>query len=158
MELLTTPRLALGPFRIGDGPGLKCYVSKPEVTLYDSPYPDDDAGCAAVAKFFAESDEFWAVRLRDSGGLIGHIHWGIRPDEPGCVRNLGFILDSAFWGQGLACEACTAVIRHGFATGTEAFLTGTRLENGRSVRLLARLGFARVETGDPTEGVFRLQR
>ena len=80
-------------------------------------------------------------RLRDrtrDGRVIG---------KAGCWRlpEIGFILHPHCWGQGLAAEACNAVIAHVFATYHLAAITAdVNPRNEASLRLLGRLGF--VET------------
>ncbi len=153
---LTTPRLVVRRWRPEDWKDLQRYVSKPEVIELDSPYPTDDEGCQGVAAFFAGTPEFLAVEMPARGIVIGHLHYGPRgPERPEGWRNLGFIFDSVFWGQGLAFEACQALIQHAFEElSTPGFHTGTRAENARSLKLLARLGFQR---SDPEDYVFDLQ-
>ncbi|MCW5942499.1 MAG: GNAT family N-acetyltransferase [Fimbriimonadaceae bacterium] len=154
--LLTGPRVILTPFEVADGDAIRRYVSKPEVVEFEPGYPTDPEGCRRLAEFFASSEDYLAVRLIGSNELVGHLHHGLRGDRPGIVRNLGFVFDSLFWGQGLAFESCRLVLAHDFANGTAAFHTGTRSDNPRSIRLLERLGFVRVPGDSPEECVFDL--
>jgi RimJ/RimL family protein N-acetyltransferase len=107
--------------------------------------------------------------LQDAMRYIDHIHrgfrrrelfqWGIADNETDAVlgtctlthyypihqrSEIGFALRQMRWGQGLGSEAVTAVIRFAFDS-----LNLNRIEadvdprNGRSLRLLERLGFQR---------------
>jgi ribosomal-protein-alanine N-acetyltransferase len=85
------------------------------------------------------SDDFVIER---AGRVIG---------KAGCWRlpEIGFILHPRHWGQGVAAEACRAVIAHVFAThDLDAITADVDPRNEASLRLLARLGFA--ETGRAT--------
>ncbi|MBI5706938.1 MAG: GNAT family N-acetyltransferase [Armatimonadetes bacterium] len=156
IELLTE-RTLLRPFRFTDWPSLQAYLSKPEVTRLDSPYPLDDVGIQAVAKFFEGSEDFLAVCLKETGSLIGHLHFGVRTDASPGFRNLGFVFDSAYWGQGLAHESCQALLRYAFdSLATPGFLTGTRKENLRARRLLGRLGFRELPSDDLEGCIYEL--
>ena len=71
--------------------------------------------------------------------------------KAGCWRvpEIGYILHPDCWGQGLAAEACAAVITHVFANSeTPAITADVDPRNEASLRLLDRLGF--VETGRAT--------
>ncbi len=78
-------------------------------------------------------------------------HQGRVVGKAGCWRvpEIGYILHPLYWGQGLAAEACRAVIAHIFASyGVDAITADVDPRNEASLRLLARLGFA--ETGRAT--------
>ena len=55
---------------------------------------------------------------------------------------VAYVLARGSWGNGYAGEATRAVIDHlRSACGVTRFLATTEAENGRSIRLLERLGF-----------------
>lgn len=65
---------------------------------------------------------------------------------------LAFAFGKAYWGQGLAYEACLAMIEYAFKTlHLPRLMNGTRKDNHRSVRLQQRLGY-RVLPNTPPEG------
>lgn len=156
IELLTE-RTLLRPFRLEDWRALQAYICKPEVTRLDSPYPLDDAGVQGLVEFFARSDDFLAVCLRGGSALIGHLHFGLRTDGPPGYRNLGFVFDSAYWGQGLAFESSQAIVSYAFTElSCPGFRSGTRTENVRACRLLERLGFRSLPQRDDEGRLFEL--
>ncbi|MCP2098944.1 MULTISPECIES: GNAT family N-acetyltransferase [Actinosynnema] len=92
---------------------------------------------------------FLVVEL--DGAAIGAVTFDRRPAEPGSTRpdgevGIGYLFLPGVWGRGYATEACAAALDWlARALPGEPVLLCTALDNGRSVRLAARLGFAEVE-------------
>jgi [ribosomal protein S5]-alanine N-acetyltransferase len=83
--------------------------------------------------------QYWPIFL-----LAGGVHAGcagLRPYRSE-VPEFGVHLHRAYWGQGVAVEAATAVIRYAFETlGASALFAGHNPANIASRGLLAKLGF-----------------
>lgn len=82
----------------------------------------------------------YAVTLKPSGEPIGLC--GLVKRDYLDIADLGFALLTPYAGQGIAFEACSAVLE--FCTGTLAInklLAITKPDNVRSLSLLERLGF-----------------
>jgi ribosomal-protein-alanine N-acetyltransferase len=65
---------------------------------------------------------------------------------------LGFYLDKAYWGMGLATEAGAAFVAYGFETHKlNRIVTAIDTRNGASVRVIEKLGFTleQTEEGNP---------
>jgi [ribosomal protein S5]-alanine N-acetyltransferase len=56
----------------------------------------------------------WAVILKQNNHLLGYCGIGIDCIDGNDERELGYRLDSNYWGQGLATEAALASIKYGF--------------------------------------------
>ncbi len=154
---IKTERLLIRGFQFEDWPDIREVLAKPEVTAFDSPYPLDENGIQAVVRHFVGNADFAAVLLAETNRFIGHLHFGIRPELDDGTRNLGFVFDSDYWGRGMACESCQALLRFAFEElGAPGFLTGTRRENLRACRLLERLQFLRIPNSDPEGYLYRL--
>jgi ribosomal-protein-alanine N-acetyltransferase len=83
----------------------------------------------------------WVLRLRgaDPGPLIGYVQATLAADS--CA--IAYELNSAHWHQGLAREACTAMIEELAANYQVRQLHAVlKSANQRSHRLLTKLGFA----------------
>ena len=141
MELVT-PRLKLRRADAGDLEAFYEILSDPAAMRFWSTAPHRDLAQtrAWLADMIADgpplSDDFV---IEQDGRAIG---------KAGCWKlpEIGFILHPRCWGQGLAAEACNAVIAHIFATyDLDAITADVDPRNEASLRLLARLGF--VETG-----------
>jgi len=92
------------------------------------------------------------IFLRATGDLVGCC--GFRPrDTSTGVLELGFLLRTQFWGQGLATEAARAAVEHAFdVLGAPAIFAGHHPENSASRHVLEKLGFRQthVEVYPPT--------
>jgi RimJ/RimL family protein N-acetyltransferase len=150
MELIT-PRLKLRRATPGDVEALYEILSDPAAMRFWSTAPHRDLAQtqAWLADMIADgppqSDDFV---VEQDGRAIG---------KAGCWKlpEIGYILHPRCWGQGLAAEACGAVIAHVFATyDLPAITAEVDPRNEASLRLLARLGF--VETGRAS-GTFEIE-
>jgi [ribosomal protein S5]-alanine N-acetyltransferase len=157
METIQTDRLTLRNFRPDDWRDLHEMIVKyqaSEYAQYDDQWPSSEEAIQQVATWFSEGDAYLAVCLGKTGKLIGFVALNERQDEQESVRNLGYVFNSDYYGQGYATEACRAAIDHAFQRlGVARFLTGTHPANLPSRRLLARLGLH--ELGD---GLYGLER
>ena len=62
---------------------------------------------------------------------------------------LAFYLAREYWGRGIATEAGRAFVRHGFETlGLRKIHAGMNAENMASIRVIEKLGFTRVRSGE----------
>jgi catechol 2,3-dioxygenase-like lactoylglutathione lyase family enzyme len=86
--------------------------------------------------------------IERDGEVIGVAH--LRPswELPGGVAELGYYVETAHAGQGLATEAARAVLGHGFGTlGLPAIWALVHERNAASRKVAGRLGFLDVGTG-----------
>jgi RimJ/RimL family protein N-acetyltransferase len=145
MIKLQTNRLTIRNFIPDDWQSLQDVVIQyqaSEWAKYEDPWPTSMEEVKGMAKFFASGDDFLAISLNDTGKLIGLIAIEPRKEQEGRVHNLGYVFHPGYSGRGYATEGCQAVMAFLFEQlGITAILTGTRLENTPSVRLLDRLGF-----------------
>jgi len=98
-----------------------------------------------IEKFIATYEKYgfgkWAVILKESQELIGYCGIGVEQIDHQDEREIGYRLDYRFWGQGLATEAATAVVRCGFERFNFPYILGiVERENTASVRILEKLG------------------
>lgn len=150
---LRTDRLVLRPLCEADVPALFAIHADPLAMRYwSSPlWQDDRRGYDMVARDLdpALTDHLrLAIELSHAGTLVGtctlfDINLQCRRAE------LGYMLSSTVWGQGLMQEALRALLDHAFgALALNRIEADTDPRNERSMRLLERLGFVR-------EGYFR---
>jgi RimJ/RimL family protein N-acetyltransferase len=102
------------------------------------------------ARFAERGYSLWAAELRATGGFIGYVGLSVpafHAHFTPCVE-IGWRLDAAHWGVGLATEGARAVVHHGFAViGLDEILSFTTVGNRRSRRVMEKLGM----THDPRE-------
>ena len=144
--LIQTDRLLLRPLQEADAPvllQLSLDFEASPYAAYDGAFPTDEAGCAELARYFAETELFYSVCLRPAGPMIGFVCF----HADGDVYDLGYRFLSAYHGKGYALESCTAAMEHLTRTRPVAeFTAGTALANAPSCRLLQRLGFCLQNT------------
>jgi [ribosomal protein S5]-alanine N-acetyltransferase len=118
---LTTPRLVLRPFVEADAGPLFAHAKNPNVTrftLWD--YHRSETESLAFVRDYAQlryregMPEPYAITLAsDPATPVGSCgcFWA---SEPNRTMELGYWVAEPFWGQGIAVEACRAVIDYVF--------------------------------------------
>ena len=111
----------------------------------------DRFAAAAEAEIARQGWGLWALELRASGAFIGFV--GLRAPTfqalfTPCIE-IGWRLERASWGKGLATEAGLECLRFAFETlGLREVVSFTVPENRRSRAVMERLGMLRDPDGD----------
>jgi RimJ/RimL family protein N-acetyltransferase len=148
---IETERLLLRPFVEDDLDGLVAMHSVPEVAryLYSEPRGRDDVVALLPEKMRRTTlrDEGDALNLaavlRETGALVGDVTliWRSRAHAQGEV---GYIVNPAYQGRGLATEATRVLLRVGFEDlGLHRLFGRLDGRNAASARVLERLGMRR---------------
>lgn len=141
MELVAeTPRLILRRYRESDLEDLFEYLSDPETVKFEPYPPMDMAQVKDNLAWRISTEEMIAAELKDPGKMIGNVYLGKRDFES---LELGFVFNRAYWGKGLAAEACREAISCAFAGGVHRIFAECDPLNENSWRLLEALGFSR---------------
>lgn len=147
MNDIVTPRLRLRRARPGDLDDMHAVLSDPAAMRYWSTPPhvgrDETERWlnAMIAAAVEESDDYV---IEKAGRVIG---------KAGCyaIPEIGFILRSDQWRQGLADEALRAVVPVLFANHRiDALVADVDPRNAASLRLLDRLGFRETHRASRT--------
>lgn len=116
MQLEST-RLIIREFEEGDFASVHAYAADPNVTEFTMWGPnteEDTVNYLVEIRRMKEQDPRdsyeLALELKDSGRLIG----GVGLHRLKTNAELGYCLNSAYWGQGYASEAALAMCRFGF--------------------------------------------
>jgi len=103
-----TERLLLRQWRDSDAEPLSAIYEQPEYLEHMPPVPDVRAQIERFRRGWAEDGlSHWVAEDPETGRLIGrlglfrHHDWPVAPDPV----EVGWILDRAYWGRGLATEA-----------------------------------------------------
>lgn len=150
--ILTTERLHLREFDEDDLDAFLSLLSDPEVLRYTGD-PGGGLKSKAEARAILHSHPLqdyrkygygrWACALRASGAVIGFA--GLKYLEATQEVDIGYRFLPAYWGQGLASEACQAVFDYGrreLAVGRITALVDPA--NVASVKILEKLGLVQV--------------
>jgi RimJ/RimL family protein N-acetyltransferase len=102
------------------------------------PHPYNAADAAGLLASVNQTAVETVFAIELNGALIGMCGLDRRQDN----IELGYWLGVPFWGRGYATEAARALIDHAFTTlGHEVLLSGARVSNPASRRVLEKCGF-----------------
>ncbi|HVV13046.1 GNAT family N-acetyltransferase [Amycolatopsis sp.] len=149
---LTTSRLVLRGLRAEDTGAVLRVFADPETSRYFAADFSDPGQCRAMigrrlAYEGPEGQGHWV--LEHEGEVVGLAHLRPSAELPGKAAEIGYFLDPAHGGKGLATEAAQALLSHGFATlGLPAIWAVVHESNVASRKLAARLGFLDMGEGE----------
>jgi RimJ/RimL family protein N-acetyltransferase len=140
--MLTTERLVLRRFRRDDAPDVNSFADDPDYRRYLGPdHP-------AAAQFLDNNVDVdwgrspsWAIEL--DGTVVGGAFLGI--DETHQTAELACLIAPAHWREGLALEACRAVVEAAFGTGLMRVWARAAAANVGSIAAMERLGMRRAD-------------
>ena len=120
----------------------------PQVTRYLtrgrlSPQQSEEQVSGFVRHWAQRDFGLWAVEHKASGAFIGFVGLMHQHDWPigEHKTEVGWRLDRAFWGQGLATEGARVSVRHGFEElGLERIISIIMPENFASRRVAEKAG------------------
>jgi len=107
-------RLLLRTFKKEDWKDLQEYINDKEVLRFESNWDSSDEGCKKTTISLSQGNTFWAVELKTTGKMIGHVYFNQVIPKAIMNWNLGYIFNPKYYGKGYATEACEAIIQYGF--------------------------------------------
>ena len=144
MVTMETERLIVRNFRPDDWRDLHEYLSQSRVLEYEPEPPSSVEDCKVKAEERSKSNAFWAVCLKDTQKMIGHVYFNQADPPEFLTWEIGYIFNPAYWGKGYATEACQRMLQYGFeGLGAHRIKAGCSPDNPPSWRLLERLGMRR---------------
>lgn len=143
MKALETERLILRKWQKCDICDLFDIMRNSSVLMGGwQPHPNIDM-TAKVLDEYIESDERWAVTLKDSGKAIGSIR--IYPDNNRGkfnAKSINYVLSEKYWGYGYMTEAIKQIIKYLFEEMNIDLLSAFHYpDNVKSKKLLENCGF-----------------
>lgn len=137
---IETERLIIRNYELKDKDDL-CEYMLQRVNSEFERYPDFTAEKAdSEIKYRMESDEFYAVELKDSKKVIGNIYLGKRDFNS---RELGYVLNENYHRQGYITEGCIAVIEYMFKAGVHRIYAECAPQNTPSWKVMEEVGMER---------------
>jgi RimJ/RimL family protein N-acetyltransferase len=146
MVWLETPRLILRDFQPKDSHQLAPILANAKVMKFSlTGVLSASQVRAKVDNFIASYKKFafgkWAIIFKESNKLIGYCGIAIEQIDKADEPEIGYRLDPAFWGCGLATEAASTALQYGFERLNFPDILGiVERENVASVRVLKKLG------------------
>jgi [ribosomal protein S5]-alanine N-acetyltransferase len=114
MTPLETERLIVRAFKAEDAADLFEYLSLPETYAFEPGDPIDLAEAKRLAAERAAGDSFYAVELKDTGKMVGHLYFARTQPEEFLTWELGYIFNPAFHRRGYCSEASRALLAYAF--------------------------------------------
>ena len=152
---LTTPRLILRQWRDEDYAPFASLNADPHVMRFFPSVADRERSDAMADRIRARITELgfglWAAEVPGVAPFIGFI--GLQPvpfEAPfGPAVEVGWRLDSRFWGRGYAPEGAAAALEHAFGPlGLDEVVSMTIPANLPSQRVMQKLGMTRDPADD----------
>ena len=114
---ISSSRLILRAFRPTDAEDLHIYLSDAHIYQFEPGEPINLEQAHKMAGELANSSDFWAVELQETGSVIGQIYF--KQTDPTHLQTweLGYILSAQYQRLGYMTEAVGALIRQRFADG-----------------------------------------
>ncbi|WP_193726844.1 GNAT family N-acetyltransferase [Paenibacillus guangzhouensis] len=148
MILIESKRLVVRQFKPEDWRDLHEYLSQESVLEYEPGTVSNEEECKSIAKERSKDNLFFAVCLKDTNKMIGHIYFSQKEPREFLTWMIGYIFNPSYYGQGYATEACRRILKYGFEElGAHRVIALCNPENIASWRLLERLSMRR-------EGIF----
>lgn len=146
-DTLSTSRLILRTVAPGDAEALAALADnyKIAVMLARLPYPyrlDHARDFIARLGEKRPDEGIFGLYLKPRETFIGVCSYEMRDDD---APEIGYWLGEPYWGKGYMSEAVKAIIAHAFTAKRHArLLSGCRLQNAGSRRVLEKAGFEHV--------------
>jgi RimJ/RimL family protein N-acetyltransferase len=143
---MDTERLVLRQFSPSDWEDLFEYLSIPEVVLYEpyGTYTKEESINEANDRHLEQNNRFWAVCLKDSNKMIGHVYFAQSEPEEFRTWELGYVFNPAYYRQGYATEASRRIIKYGFQEKkAHRIVAGVNVRNQASWKTLEKLNMRR---------------
>ncbi len=142
--ILSTERLRLRPLRVDDADALHPTFADEDLLRWWSSGPHKSV--AETRDYVAQNCEgtrwqTWAITTVREDAALGWVVL-IRAEDRPNIREIGYILNRAAWGKGIAREAVSRVIHYGFEElGLRRIYADVDPDNLASIKLLKLLGF-----------------
>ncbi|MEL6410156.1 MAG: GNAT family N-acetyltransferase [Pseudomonadota bacterium] len=136
MDVIKTERLVLRRFRDADIPAITAALQDRDIVrmMPQMPWPYTRADAEQYVREVAPSKPL-GFAIEHNGTLIGSVGADIR---------LGYWLSRLAWCQGFASEAARGLLGYRFERDRSTLLSGHRVDNPGSRRVLKKLGFVDV--------------
>lgn len=143
---IETPRITLRGMRVSDAPDMYAYAKRPTVTEYLTWDPHASVEetreyLIYVGQRYRTGDFYdWSLICREDGRMIGTCGF----TSFNCTNDsaeVGYVLNPAYWGKGIAAEALERVLAFGFEDlGLHRIEARFIEENDRSRRVMEKVG------------------
>lgn len=137
---IETERLIIRNFETKDRDDLGEYMLQRVNKVFEG-YPDySEDKIENEIKYRSESNEFFAIELKDEHKVIGNIYLGDRNFNS---KELGYVLNENYQLKGYGSEAAKAVVYWAFSQGVHRIFAQCTPLNKSSWKTMEKIGFKR---------------
>ena len=148
MKTIETKRLILRALTLEDADALFQYAKKPNIGPMAGWKPHETIeDTIKILKLLVTEGEVWAITIKPENDIVGTIGLHVRNfiNAVEDRREIGYVLDDTYWGNGYTPEAVRAILEYGFKQeGLKEIVCGHYAHNKQSQRVIEKCGF--VET------------
>jgi len=142
--LIETDRLLIRRFKVSDYNDLYEYLSNPVTYLFEPGKPVTLGEAKVLTKLRYKGNDFFAVVLKQSNKMIGHLYLKQLEPEERLTWELGYIFNPAYQRKGYASEASAALTEYAFKNlKAHRIMARCNPDNIASWKLLEKIGFKR---------------
>lgn len=151
MKRLDTNRLILRDLKLNDLDHFYQYAKKENIGPMAGWHPHRSIEeSEMILKMMITDQDVWGITLKESDQLIGTIGLHVRTFDNALKnqKEIGYVIDEPYWGQGLMVEAVLEVIKYAFIEEElDAVLCGHSKMNQQSKRVIEKtnLKFSHIE-------------
>ena len=151
MKRLETNRLILRDLKLSDLDHFYQYAKKENIGPMAGWHPHRSIEeSEMILKMMITDQDVWGITLKESDQLIGTIGLHVRTFDNALKnqKEIGYVIDEPYWGQGLMVEAVLEVIKYAFIEEElDAVLCGHSKMNQQSKRVIEKtnLKFSHIE-------------
>lgn len=140
MMRIETERLIVRRYTLEDEADVCEYMLQRVDSEFES-YPDfTEAKSKQEIEFRSQSDEFYAIELKENHKVIGNVYMGNRDFNS---RELGYVLNENYIGKGYGSEASKALVDYFFTQGVHRVFAECAPQNTASWKCMERIGMER---------------
>lgn len=146
MKTLVTKRLILRGLKLSDVDDFYAYAKKPNIGPMAGWAPHASIQHAyEILKMMIKENEVWGITLKKEDRIIGTIGLHVRNFDNALLnqKEMGYVIDEPYWGQGYTPEAVEAVLDYAFMTlELTQVLCGHATNNPQSEKVIKKSGFS----------------
>lgn len=137
MTIIETPRLLIRSFTETDALDLHAIFGDGETMRYAEPAYDFEKTKDFLCSFCIAQNGALAAVHKESGKMIAYILFKEYEKD---IYEIGWFLNRAYWRQGYAYEACSAVIDYAFEKLEAKKVFAETIDTEKSLPLMLKLG------------------
>lgn len=145
MKTLVSNRLILRGLTLNDLKDFYAYCKKPNIGPKAGWLPHQSIEQSyQIIQIMIKEQEVWGITIKPHDKICGTIGLHVRNFDNAMLnqKELGYVLDDAYWGQGYMVEASLAVLDYAFLElELTKVLCGHATHNLQSKRVIEKLGF-----------------